>query len=178
GPVLGSTSTYLPAASKNQLFPPGSVKAAWKRSQSGSSSPSPSTGTAASSTGGSGEGLQRKLPPLWSKLNHGPSDDSEGLLNITTVGAGTDAPPTTTGAAAGPTTTVSWTWRASGLRPVMAGSPAAAAIAAFAVRATLAAIAATVAAGAAAAGASAETAMGRAAPFLRTGSSKMLVNRS
>ena len=99
-------------------------------------------------------------------------------MNITTVGAGTDAPPTTTGAAAGPTTTVSWTWRASGLRPVMAGSPAAAAIAAFAVRATLAAIAATVAAGAAAAGASAATATGRAAPFLRTGSSKMLVNRS
>ena len=64
------------------------------------------------------------------------------------------------------------------MRPVVAGSPAAAAIAAFAVRATLAAIAATVAAEAAAAAVSAATATGRAAPFVRTGSSKMLVNRS
>ena len=63
-PVLGSTSTYWPAALKNQVFPPGPVNAVWKRSQSGSRSPSPSTGTDASSTGGKGAGLQRKLPPL------------------------------------------------------------------------------------------------------------------
>ena len=64
-PVLGSTSTYWPAALKNQVLPSGPVNAAWNRSQSGSRSPSPpSTGTRSTSTGGSGAGLQRKLPPL------------------------------------------------------------------------------------------------------------------
>jgi hypothetical protein len=59
------------------------------RSQLGSRWPLPlSSSTGGSSPGSAMTGRTRKLPPLWSTLNQGPSGDSTGMLNRTTPPTG------------------------------------------------------------------------------------------
>lgn len=84
--LSGGTATWMPVAdSKKYRVPSGRRTAASTRSQVvGSLSALPLNGWTGAGSAGAATGRHRKLPPLWSTLNQGPSSLSAGALNRTT----------------------------------------------------------------------------------------------